>query len=192
MRVSSAQRLPLLELALPQLKRRSRERQTRLLRVIEALSVADGRVDPFEYLLGRLVRQYLWEAENPRRSAPSGGASLADLAAEARTVLATLARHGPRDEPARERALGKGLERAGIGEGESAPGDDWVQALDRALDRLDRLAPSQKEAFVAAMIETVTADEVVSAEELELLRAVCAGLHVPIPLISGPASEGQD
>ena len=40
------------------------------------------------------------------------------------------------------------------------------------------------------MIVTATLDEVVAAEEIELMRAVCAALHVPVPMLN-PAGEAQ-
>jgi hypothetical protein len=61
------------------------------------------------------------------------------------------------------------------------PGD-WVAALDSALPRLDRLRPADKEVLVRALAAVVTHDSRMVVAELELLRAVCALIHVPLPL----------
>ena len=63
----------------------------------------------------------------------------------------------------------------------------WIESLDDALARLDDLRASDKQMLVRAMIETVTADGRLVAGELELMRAVCASLHVPVPMISDVA-----
>ena len=62
-----------------------------------------------------------------------------------------------------------------------APPAQWREALDRALPRLDLLAPAGKELVVAAMTRAISADGAVAVAEAELLRTVCAALHCPLP-----------
>ncbi|MCB1577880.1 MAG: peptidase M48 Ste24p, partial [Xanthomonadales bacterium] len=62
-----------------------------------------------------------------------------------------------------------------------APPRDWAMALDRALPRLDLLAPAGKELVVRGLTHAISADGVVSVNEAELLRTVCAALHCPLP-----------
>ena len=57
----------------------------------------------------------------------------------------------------------------------------WTQALDLALTRLDGASFKTKGRIVAALIDTITHDGTVTMSEAELLRAVCACLHVPLP-----------
>ena len=57
----------------------------------------------------------------------------------------------------------------------------WAPALDVALSRLDQLAPIAKEQLVEAMVATVTHDQQLTMGEAELLRAVCASVHCPLP-----------
>jgi uncharacterized tellurite resistance protein B-like protein len=59
-----------------------------------------------------------------------------------------------------------------------------VAALDAALPRLDRLKPADKETLVRALAAVVTHDGRMAPAELELLRAACALIHVPLPLLS--------
>jgi division protein CdvB (Snf7/Vps24/ESCRT-III family) len=66
---------------------------------------------------------------------------------------------------------------------------DWIAALDSALARLDRLKPADKETLVRALATVVTHDGRMVAAELALLRAACALIHVPLPLLS--AVSGQ-
>jgi len=59
------QRLPLLEMAFPALKRRPPDYVAKVLATVDALVEADGRIDVFEYLLARVIKQHLWESHNP-------------------------------------------------------------------------------------------------------------------------------
>jgi Zn-dependent protease with chaperone function len=177
-------RLPVMEVALPSLKRHPPEFVKQVLRTINAVIHVDGRIDVFEYLLARVVSRYLWEAANPHSARSSGHKSVPKLLPEVAMVLAILARHGHSDEVQAERAYQVGM--AGIAaDGAPAMPDtgDWIKALDSALDRLDHLHMPDKEILVRALIASVTADNEVVAEELELLRAVCAMLHVPLPMM---------
>jgi hypothetical protein len=53
---------------------------------------------------------------------------------------------------------------------------------------LDRLAPGEKQKLLAALVTTIMKDGKAKIEELELLRAVCDLLHVPLPILSGRRS----
>ena len=54
-------------------------------------------------------------------------------------------------------------------------------AVEAPLSRLDQLAPVAKELLVEAMVATVTHDQQLTIGEAELLRAVCASVHCPLP-----------
>ena len=186
--VQPEQRLPLLEMALPMIKQRDANEQARLLSVINKVIRSDGKIDVFEYLVARLITQYLWEAANPRRAARPGRRSLKSLTDEAKAVLAVLVLHGSADESQREQAWRRGLERLGaeVMSMESWP-EDWIGVLDPALKKLDGLEPKGRQVLVEAMIEVATSDQVVNAAEIELMRAVCAALHVPVPVLNPAA-----
>lgn len=179
------QRLPVLEMAFPALKRRPAEQLVDLVKTINELIAIDGRVEPLEYLLGRLVTRLLWEAANPRRVRSSGRLGLDGALEDVRVVLTVLARHGHQDAAAAQAAFRAGwaaLEVPAGAEPADVPSADWATALDRALGRLDRLSPAAKERFVRAAVATVVHDGTMISSELELLRAVTALVHVPLPL----------
>ena len=183
------QRLPLMEVALPSLKRHPPEFVQKLLKTVDELIHADGRVDVFEYLLARVVSQYLWEAMNPQSVRYSGRKTLKALRPEAAIVIAILARHGHESDADAQDAYSKGLSVFESANVPSMPAtDNWIESLDDSLAKLDSLRLKDKEVLVRSLIETVTADGHLVAEELELLRAVCAMLHVPVPII--PATPG--
>jgi hypothetical protein len=57
----------------------------------------------------------------------------------------------------------------------------WPPRLDRALTRLDRLQPAAKAKLVTGLVRTISHDMRMTVAESELLRAVCAVLHCPLP-----------
>lgn len=67
--------------------------------------------------------------------------------------------------------------------------EPWTAPLDRALARLDALAPDAKRALIEALIVTILHDRELRLGETELLRAVCANLHCPVPPIAPPAGN---
>ena len=184
------QRLPLMEVALPSLKRHPPDFVHKVLETMDELIHADGRIDVFEYLLARLVAQYLWEASNPHSVRHSGRKLLRRMLPEASVVMTILARHGHSEENEAQQAYDRGWSRLEHGKSPPMPEiGDWPKSLDDALSSLDKLRLGDKEVLVRALIETVTADGSLVAAELELLRAVCAMLHVPVPII--PATKGS-
>jgi hypothetical protein len=56
-----------------------------------------------------------------------------------------------------------------------------MATLDTALDELGHLPPARRRDLVAACAACICADDVITAEEAELLRAVCDGLAAPMP-----------
>ena len=181
----AAQRLPLLEIAFPSLRRRPERELLELMRLIEALVEADGRIDVFEYAMARLANRQILDALHPERVQPGGRKKLASLADEAVDLLAIVAWHGHPDQPEEvDAALAAALERAGLERPAERPGlEEWPRRLDAALERLDRLKPGEKEKLVNALACCVLHDGEVIPEEMDLMRVVCGLLHVPIPLL---------
>lgn len=191
--LGTAQRLPLLEIALPALHRQPRDILERLLGTMDAMVRVDGHIDVFEYLLVRLVRQYLWESANPHKVVVAGRKSLAQRKDAVRTVLAVVAWHGAPDRPeealtAYTAALGEAL-----GEVPEAMPDvsQWMGQLDAALPKLDELTAAGKQRLLHALTLAVRHDGVFGEEELELVRAVCSAMHVPIPALTAPGESAR-
>jgi len=184
---SAEQRLPLLEVAFPALKRRPPDFITRVLDAVKALVEADGRIDVFEYLLARVITMYLWESHNPHRVRVSGNKKLAACRQEALQVLGVLAQHGNPDSEEAGSAFRAGTTALGLTATSGLPPKgDWAGILDTALPKLDRLNSSAKETLVSALVEVVLYDGRLIPEELELLRVICDLMHVPLPLLTAP------
>jgi len=180
------QRLPLLEIAIPELKRRPPDYIAKVLATVKLLNTADGKTDVFEYLMAKIIAQHLWESTNPQRVRLSGKASLSGVTGHALAVLAVLATRGNASGEAQDEAFRAGS--ALLGADLSAPmpaADDWIAVMDESLPELDRLKPADKEKLVKALIATVMSDDRVAVAEMELLRVICTVIHVPLPMVTG-------
>jgi Zn-dependent protease with chaperone function len=182
---SPEQRLPLLEVAFPALKRRPPDFVTKVLETVKALINADGRVEVFEYLLARVISMHLWESQNPSRVQAAGSKSLQSCRREALQVMAVLARHGNGDPQKAGEAFNAGADSLWPGAQVDMPvTENWVSTLDAALPKLDRLKSAEKERLVHALALVVSHDGRTEPSELELLRATCDLIHVPLPMLS--------
>jgi Zn-dependent protease with chaperone function len=183
--LGTAFRLPLMELAFPALKQRPREQLTALLGLVEELIQADGQVDTFEYLLSRALLSYLRDADRPQRAGTARGLKLVKSLDELHTLFSVVARlgHPQGDQEARD-AYQVGMLALlpnNIDWPDYRPPENWVSQMDAALDKLDRLPAVAKEELVKALTTTISHDGRVTVSEAEILRAVCAILHCPLP-----------
>lgn len=188
--VSPVQRLPLVEIAFPALKRRPKETIEKVLQTVQVMIEVDGRIEVFEYLLSRLVSQYLWESANPHRAAPVGNRSIGGGLQAVTETLSIVARHGHESDAGAEAAFEAGMRSLDI-EAEMPVMQGWTTTLDRSLRQLDSLKPNEKERFVRALSAVVTHDGTLAVEELELMRVICDLIHVPLPMLSAVKSDPQ-
>jgi Zn-dependent protease with chaperone function len=176
------QRLPLAALAFPALRRRPRTQLTTFMIVLRQLTDADRRVTLDEYCLARLIGLQVMDSLNPAATQVIGRTKLPEVAVELKDVLAIVAKYGHDDAAAAQRAYVLGLQEVLPDVPATyAPPDEWAFALDRALPKLDLLAPAGKELVVRALTRAISADGMVSVAEAELLRTICAALHCPLP-----------
>jgi len=183
-------RLPLVEMAFPQLRRRPEPELVDFMRLLEDLARADGALELHEFALTRLVNALIGDALRPSQSAASGRHKLAARKKEATDLMAVLADYGHPDDPAgAQAAFAAGMAQLDgqVPAMPSAAG--WAGRLDRLLSRLDALRPASKQTLVVALLRCATHDEKVVDDELDLLRVVCAVLHVPLPLMQTTAAE---
>jgi Zn-dependent protease with chaperone function len=183
-------RLPLVEMAFPQIRRRPERELVDFMRLLEHLGKADGRLDLHEFALTRLVNAQIRDALRPARSGPTGRRRLTALRTEAAELMAVLARYGhPEDDEAAEAAFAAGMTEL---EGQVPPmprAEGWVGRLDDIISRLDELRPASRQALVVALLRCASHDRTVVDDELDLLRVVCGLLHVPLPLMQLPGAR---
>jgi len=175
-------RLPLIELAFPAIRRRPREELRAFLALTRAVRDEEGSDEVFEYVLTRLMRQMVAEAISPRKAGKPGRDPLRNRLADLALLFAVVSHVGHAQGQQARTAYHEGLHAlAALDWPAYQVPTDWTATLDAALARLDRLEPAVKPAVIEALVRTVWHDGRVTVREAELLRAVCAQLHGPLP-----------
>ncbi len=175
-------RLPVVEIAAPQLAARPPGERAALRRAIEALAHIDGTITVFEYCLSRTVAGYLRDADAPRVRSRPGRADVRAVEAAAVTLLAVVAAAGNADPAAAGRAFAAAVARLLPGRTVpfAPPADPWA-ALDAGWEPLNTLDPRNKQVLVESLVAAVADDGVLTVAEAELLRTACAVLRCPLP-----------
>ncbi|WP_031438230.1 M48 family metallopeptidase [Methylobacter tundripaludum] len=181
-------RLPLLQIAFPLIKNRPLEQLERIADLVQRLIEVDGVVDTFEFALSRVLKTHLNDAAHPQHR--HGNLRLTQSPEAVGVLFSVMAKQGHAEVDA---AYQKGMECLGRHEQrikmlidtkqwpDYEPPQDWVSATNAALNQLDGLQVLDKQALVSALVLTLSHDGKVSPHEAELLRAICATLHCPLP-----------
>jgi uncharacterized tellurite resistance protein B-like protein len=187
-RLGPAFHLPLIDLALPAIRTAPEAARKELIAALEAVIQADRRVSVHEFVVLTLVRDQL--APKTKPAAP-GGRKLADLQAEAATVLALIAHAGIRADALGARqaelqaALHAGAKEMGIAEqlvsDRAAAGALSLDAAAASLEQIKQLAPLQKALLIKGLFAAATVDGAIRVAEAELMRLVGAVLDCPLP-----------
>ncbi len=173
-------RLPALLAVFPALRRlRMGERQALCL-LADELITADARIEVFEWCLARLLETHLRD-ELEARAPNTGRLQIVDVRDEVRLLFSVLASQGAADESQARAAFAAGLAQLQLGDARYAVDASWQRSLSAALSRLDDLHPEAKRVLVEGLVTCVAHDQRLDVSEAELLRTVCAILHVPLP-----------
>lgn len=182
-------RLPLFDTAFPALKDRPAGQLEFLIDLVDELIALDGKIGLSEYSFARLLQGQLLGALNPpdtqggRRKLEANGRALK----AARTLLQVTAYHGNHSLDIARSAYRWGLGFLPVPPalqdewGTLEYSGDWVRAADAALEELNRLSSVAKRQVLTALISTARYHAGINIEEAEILRAVAAVLHCPLP-----------
>jgi Zn-dependent protease with chaperone function len=175
-------RLPLIDLAVPALRRMSPTRYAQFRRHVADLVQADERVDLFEWTLHRVLQRHLapqFEEMPPPRVRHS---SLREVLDEVTTVVSALAHAGQGDAAIIQHSFDEAKNRLGLPDLRLKPVDRVsLREVDAALDTLAEASPGVKKRLIEAAAVCIMTDTQVSAREGELLRAICDSLDCPMP-----------
>jgi Zn-dependent protease with chaperone function len=174
------QRIPALLRGFPALRQLTHEERVQLMACLNGMLPQGGSVALHSYVLRKLAQMHLRDDLTP--VARTSRLTLQAVQQDAQVLFSVLAQHGNSDATNARRAYEAGMHhlfpRERPAYGITGP---WAASLDLALSRLDHLAPIAKEQLVEAMVATVTHDQQLTIGEAELLRAVCASVHCPLP-----------
>ena len=178
-------RIPLVDVALPALRRLSLPQFEQFRSSVNALIAGDNQSDLFEFMLQKIVMRHLDTRFYPERRPVTQFYDLRPLSRDAGILLSATAYAGSDDATQAQAAFAKGAESLGrIARTEIPwlpPTECDLSHLDAALDRFAQSVPQIKKNVLAACAETVAFDNVIQSREAELLRAIADSLDCPIP-----------
>jgi len=179
--LTAVQRMPALLQVFAALIQLARAERVELLKCLNGMLVREGHATVFAYALRKLAQVQLQDNLDPRRRA-AGHLSAQGARDDLQALFSVLALHGHEDERAARAAYEAGVSRLLPGiKPPLARVTPWPQKLDLSLTRLDRLQPKVKGQLVEALVATIAHDGRMTVPESELLRAICAVLHCPLP-----------
>lgn len=184
--LSAVQRMPALLQVFAALAQLARAERVDLLKCLNGLMMRESRASAFGYALRKLAQVQLQDNLDPRRRA-IGYQNAQGVRDDLQVLFSALAMQGTDDEQAMRRAYDAGM--SVMLKGDIRPPflrlGHWPPRLDQALTRIDRLQPAAKSELVKALVLTISNDQRMTVPESELLRAICAVLHCPLPPLYG-------
>ena len=182
--LSAGARLPLVDLAVPALKKSSPQQYAQFRQAVEALVAAEHKIDLFEYCIRTVLFGYLDVYFRLKKPPAVRYLATSAIAQPASLVLSLLAYAGQAQPGDAQRAFRAGAEHL-RGDLAILPREQCsLKALDAALPTLAQGSPAVKRAVISAVAACIAADGKVTIEESELLRIVAASLGCPVPPVA--------
>jgi len=177
-RLPPGARQPLVDVAMPALRKLPVETRSSLLRAAHLLIAADGRVTVPEFLLFTILKRRL--GPDAGRAVPVRYAELAPVSRDVGLVLSLVA--AVRSPERAEHAFNAGaVTLSGVELNLVAAADIRLDDVSAALDRLNQLAPLIKPQLIKAATAAAFVDGETNWRSATSLRMICAALDAPLP-----------
>jgi hypothetical protein len=187
-------RIPLVDLALPALRRLSPQQFEQFRAATETL-VTNNETDLFVYMLRKIVVRHLETHFFPERKRVTQFYALRPLTPECGVLLSATAYAGQENAMEAYAAFARGTEslsRAARCEIPFLRPDRCdLSHVDAALSRLSQAVPQIKKNVLSACAQTVAADGLIQEGEAELLRAIADTLDCPAPPFVQPQGQAD-
>lgn len=175
--------LPLAELAMPTLRLMSDKQYQQFRESLEKLIKEDEKVSLFEFALEKMVIRRLDTTFADKKKPKVRHHNLKKLGGEVRVLLSSLAHAADKDSEMAWQTGIKPIKDLLPGELDLLPQEKCdLESLDKALMEFAASSNSVKKYVLTAAIHTITADQKISLEEREMLRAVSETIDCPIPI----------
>jgi hypothetical protein len=182
--LSSAQRISLVDLAIPVLRGLSPQQYSTFSAQVRHLIEADGQIHLFEYTLQKLLLRHLDVAFTKARPGRVQHKSLVPLLPDTGVLLSAIANADDGDPSALDAAFQAGVARLGkaaAGFPLTRQSSVNLRDFDRALEDLATASLSVKKTILTACSVAVVHDGIVNDTQFELLRAIADTVDCPIP-----------
>lgn len=172
--------LSLVGLAIPTLQSCSQPQKARFQRVMNLLIRFDQYVSLFEWCLSTLINNSLDAPEG--RLSTGRHRKLHQLSIQVKVMMSMLAQVEEVDSTTMKHGFERAVRYLNIEAGDMYPTTSLpFNTIDNALKQLDRLLPMDKQRLIEACFMAVSDDHHVSSQELDVIRAIAAALHCPMP-----------
>ncbi|MCX6971728.1 MAG: M48 family metallopeptidase [Verrucomicrobia bacterium] len=182
--LNSAQRLGLVDIAIPTLRHLSHEQYAVFRSNVKKLVEADGEIQLFEYTLQKILVRHLDLYFSNATGTKVVYKSLLPLLPEAGILLSVLASVDPGTDEHKDAAFRSGVSELLVKPSafplERAVTIDLL-GFDSALDKIAMAAPDVKRTILTACGAVVMHDGEVNDYEVEFLRAISDTLDCPVP-----------
>ncbi|QBM17572.1 protease HtpX [Marinobacter sp. JH2] len=179
MTLGEAARFPILELAMPALRKLDADERRLMLGNVRKLVAADKRLSLFELALNTFLNRHL--APNAEQAVPVRHRSYRSVRANIECVVGLFARAGSHSEQEAENLYQEAI--AGFFSEPNQPPASSVsiKELQATLASLSRLSPLLKPGIIDACGHCILHDGKVEVREYELMRLVADQLDCPMP-----------
>ncbi len=177
-------KLPLVDLAIPALRRLSPTQFQSFSKTIRSIIESDSEIDLFEYVLQKIILRHLEPTFKSTRKAVIQYYTFKPLLGDGAVLLSALAQVGQSEPADMEKAFWQGAQfLGGAAAGIARLPDDQcdLPQVDAALNRLSQAVPQIKKNVLNACIETIACDGLIQESEAELLRGIADTLDCPMP-----------
>ncbi len=175
-------RLPLVDLALPTLRRLSPNQYQDFMKHVESFVRADRQIDLFEYTLTHILKRHLAPAFSRTRPPTVEFYALPALRKECAVLLSAVAHAGHKDEEGAKRAFAQGAkELNGLPLSLVSRDQAGLVGVRDSLAKLEKLSPKLKKDLMRAFIAASAFDSTITVGEGEVLRAIADSLGLPMP-----------
>ena len=169
-------RLPLLDLCIPAVRQLSLTQKKAFMKTIESFVMADNQIELFEFCLLKILSNHLQSRRFSKK--PSVGRQEALDASS--LILSSIIKAGYGELSDQERVFKQVTEEYGFKTLKLQIKNNLrMKELDQAIETLRFLRSEDKEKFIKACQNAVTADKVILPLEYELFRAVSESIAVP-------------
>ena len=181
----STEKIALLDLAVPALRRLSPEEYGQFCEIINELINIDERVNLFEFMIQKIIRLHLDTFFGRIRTPKETIKTLSKMNHESSVLLSAIAGFGNEDELNRVQAFKKGaavLELYGTGKLKFLPPVNCgIGQMDEALKAFEKCVPTLKKTLLIACGKAAISDGKITSNEAEILRAIGDSMGTPIP-----------
>ncbi len=175
-------RLPLVDLALPTLRRLSPTQYQHFMKHVESFVRADRQIDLFEYTLSHILKRHLEPAFSRTRPPIVEFYALPALRKECAVLLSAVAYAGHKEPEGANRAFEQGAkELNGLSLAPVPREQAGLVGVRDSLAKLEKLSPKLKKDVMRAFIAASALDNTITVGEGEVLRAIADSLGLPMP-----------